>query len=276
MGSRRAERADRRELTRVASSARAARQRDDGCLAAARSAGRSPARHFAALGLRTLWVQVPAAERRGARRHRAGHADRSRSGARAGGCRTGRSPRTLHRRGAILRLIGALRAPVIALGALARMELADLAERTPLRFSVPGGRAAPRAAGLPPAVARAGARGTAAVPRRSGTARSGADGCCRLERRDRDRGAGVGRAARVGARRPRRTGAAHREPAPRSTTWSLPPRRQQPVARDRQPAAASAARSTRSGASASATLAGSASPRCSPARAARARRWPPK
>jgi hypothetical protein len=111
---------------------------------------------FRRVGLRTLWVQVPAgnAEARdvielGTRIDR--EAVLAQAGVALG------LPVDAVQSGAVLRLIGALRAPVIALGALPALELADLADRTPLRFSVPAVDLSPPP-GLPPAVARAGAR----------------------------------------------------------------------------------------------------------------------
>jgi ATPase family protein associated with various cellular activities (AAA)/winged helix domain-containing protein len=56
-----------------------------------------------------------------------------------------------------LRFIGALRAPVIALGSATPLELSDLGVRTVLRFSVPAMEVSP-SADTPPAVARAGVR----------------------------------------------------------------------------------------------------------------------
>jgi SpoVK/Ycf46/Vps4 family AAA+-type ATPase len=58
---------------------------------------------------------------------------------------------------AALRFAAALRAPLIALGAPSTLELADLPDRTTLRFSVPATVAAP-SPGFSPAVVRAGAR----------------------------------------------------------------------------------------------------------------------
>ncbi len=125
--------------------------------ASRRRAGRALARAaFQAVGLHTLWVQPPGAASDGrdladlARR-----IDREAVLAQAG-VALAMSADPAHVASTV-RLIGALRAPVIALGAPSPLDLVDLVERTPLRFSVPTTDAvAP--AGTSPALHRAGAR----------------------------------------------------------------------------------------------------------------------
>jgi ATPase family associated with various cellular activities (AAA) len=124
---------------------------------ARRRVGRSVARAaFHSIGLRTLWVKVPPSSsdprevielgRRIDREAVLGHA----GVALAFG---GDASRTA----CLVGLLDSMRAPVIALGAPNPLELADLVERTPSRFSVPEVRVSVPDT-VPPAVARAGVR----------------------------------------------------------------------------------------------------------------------
>jgi hypothetical protein len=110
-----------------------------------RRAGRTLARAaFHRIGLNTLWVQLPGAgldnrdlaelARRIDREAVLSHA----------GVALGVSTDAVHAATAV-RLIDALHSPVIALGAPSAADLADLVERTPLRFSVPPMNASPPA-----------------------------------------------------------------------------------------------------------------------------------
>jgi hypothetical protein len=125
--------------------------------AAQRRVGRMIARTaFRVAGLRTLWVRVPAANTEAHEISELGRRiDREALLAGAGvalavGTEAAQAA-------AAVRLISAMRAPVIALGALSPFDLADLSERTPLRFSVPAATAAIPAAASP-AAARAASR----------------------------------------------------------------------------------------------------------------------
>ena len=124
--------------------------------ASRRRAGRAVARAaFRRVGLPTLWVQLPSpgTEPRDvvdlARR-----VDREAALARAG-IALAFSPEAAQTASAI-RFIALLQAPVIVLGAPSPLDLADLAERTPLRFNVSGAVAAVSDT-RSPALARAGA-----------------------------------------------------------------------------------------------------------------------
>ena len=120
-------------------------------------AGRVLARAtFHGLGLRTLWVQASAAvtDGRGVS-ELARRIDREAVLTQAGVALV-LGAESAHVTAAI-RLIAALRAPVIALGAPSVQDLVDLGERVPLRFTVPATEASLRP-GLSPALHAAGSR----------------------------------------------------------------------------------------------------------------------
>src|SRR5262245_31516492 len=120
-------------------------------------AGRALARTtFHRLGLRTLWVQAASAVTDGRSvAELARRIDREAVLAQAGVALVFGAD-AAHVTAAV-RLMAALRAPVIALGAPTTQDLVDLGERVPLRFSVPASEASLRQ-GLSPALHEAGAR----------------------------------------------------------------------------------------------------------------------
>jgi AAA+ superfamily predicted ATPase len=125
--------------------------------ASRRRVGRSIARAtFQRVGLRALWAQVPAATVEARDVVELGkRIDREAVLAQAGVVLA--FPSDAAQATAALRFIGAMRAPLIALGAPAAIDLADLSDRATLRFSVPASIACP-SPGLAPALARAAAR----------------------------------------------------------------------------------------------------------------------
>ncbi|HVQ16471.1 MAG TPA: ATP-binding protein [Vicinamibacterales bacterium] len=125
--------------------------------ASRRRSGRAIARAaFHSAGLRTLWVRIPSSNADARDISDLGRRiDREALLTRAGVALSVGTDAA--QTATAVRLLGAMRAPVVALGALSPLDLSDLPERTALRFSVPDAKVSAPAA-VSPAVAGAASR----------------------------------------------------------------------------------------------------------------------